>query len=264
LDVSSGGDFILRNDTDYLIQNQTVNGSHVRLRGGRKVVVMGVTVVIDMNWADILNSSELNTTGFELQVNPYPETDSRSGGAPQAGREFYVEGCLVTGPTATQGFRINAAGYDVTIVNCHVDRLRFANSDHRGNSTTKRAGIYTTNHPDIIQMYNNACASLTVDGLSGYSMYQGFFFRAETATPSAPILLRRVDLHAFEEAGAIPEHDGLEGVLFAGHRMLNNYDSFPLTVESDVWVEGIQTTDGALLQGRFSTSDSMTQIQIAM
>lgn len=224
LDVSAGGAFILRNDTDYKIVNQSASGN-VRLRGGRRVVVMGLAVTIDRpdTW---YRESESATTGLELQENPYDETDPLSGGAPQPGRMFYCEGILLTGPHLTQGIRTACPTADLVLVNVHVAGVRFRDSDHRDGTRDN-----TTNHPDIIQTYGGV-KSLTIDGFTGYSAYQGFFFKEDNVIINGPIGLRRVDLHAIEVSDT-------SGNAYAGHRMLWNYRNQPITIPDDsVWVEG--------------------------
>jgi hypothetical protein len=225
LDVSAGGAFILRNDTDYLVQGQTAN-ANVRLRGGRRVVVMGLTVNIEhATWTTV---GEAETTGLELQENPYASTDARSGGDPLPDRAFHAEGVYLGGSRLTQGIRLNCPTADVRIVNSHVGMVRFANSDHRDGTNGQ-----STNHPDVIQTYGGA-KSLTIDGLTAYSAYQGLFFKEDNTIVGGPISLRRVDMHAVEYTAT--ERDGATRA-YAGHRMLWNYRNQATTTDN-VWVQG--------------------------
>ncbi|PID30530.1 hypothetical protein CR983_02655 [Candidatus Saccharibacteria bacterium] len=224
LDVSAGGSFLLRNDTNYLIRNQS-SPLFVRLRGGRKVVIMGLTVNVDRpnSW---YRESESKTTGLELQENPLPPTDPNRGGDPQPDREFYCEGVLLKGPSLTQGIRIACPTADVRLVNVHVAGVRFRDTDHRDG--TRRNVI---NHPDLVQTYGGA-KSLKFDGFTGYSSYQGLFFKEDNTIIGGPISLRRVDLHATETTDAT-------GTSCAGHLMLRNYRNQPVTVADDtVWIQG--------------------------
>lgn len=214
----------MRDDTNYKIVNQTA-AKGVRLRGGRKVVVMGLTVNIDRpnTW---YRESESLTTGLELQENPFPSTDPNSGGSPASDRMFYCEGILLQGATLTQGIRLYCPTADVTLSNVHVAGVRFRDSDHRDGT---RSNI--TNHPDLIQTYGGA-KSLIIDGFTGYSSYQGLFFKEDNNIIGGPISLRRIDLHATEALDA-------EGNAYAGHRMLWNYRGQTITCHDEsVWVEG--------------------------
>ena len=230
LDVSAGGVFVLRNDTDYKIVGQSAP-SNVRLRGGRKVVIIGLTVTVaNQNWTTL---SEAETTGLEFQENPYTTSDPpRAGGAPSSDREFYAEGVLLNGSELTQGIRLNCPTAAVTLVNIHVAEIRFHSNFHRDGKIVD--GLkYVTNHPDLIQSYGGM-KSLTIDGFTGYSMYQGFFFKEDLATVNGPISLRRVDLHAFEAADTVDS-----AYRYAGHVMLWNYQGQPIACHDDtVWIEG--------------------------
>ncbi|PID31308.1 hypothetical protein CR983_01815 [Candidatus Saccharibacteria bacterium] len=224
LDVTAGGYFILRNDTDYKVVNQTANGN-VRLRGGHRVVVRGLTV--NINRPDTWNKeSESLTTGLELQENPYPADNPLSGGSPQPDRQFYCEGILLEGPHLTQGVRVACPTADVHLVNVHVAGIRFRDSDHRDGTRGNRI-----NHPDLIQTYGGA-KTLSLDGFTGYSSYQGLFFKEDNTIVGGPINLRRVDVHGTEVFDD-------EGNAYAGHRMIWNFRGQPVTAVNDsVWIDG--------------------------
>jgi hypothetical protein len=231
LDVSAGGDFVLLNNTNYLIQNQSVTGSHVRLRGGRKVVVMGLTVTINQEWSTFQSGSEMYSTGLELQENPYVDPDPLAGGPLQADAEFYIQDFHATGPRLTQGMRVNCLR-DVKIKDMTVDAITFKNCDHRDGTN----GL-TTNHPDVIQTYNEGFKSLTIDGLVGQTGYQGLFIRGHLAVDkNRPVYLKNIHIKAIEFAS---QEEDSSSYNYAGMRLLSNIDEFyPFTVGDNVWIEG--------------------------
>ena len=228
LDVSAGGTIVLDNATDYKVVGQTA-ATKVLIRGGRRVVVMGLTINVD-DVAGWTTSSESSTCGLELQTYP------SNGTGAAADAEFYIEGLLVQGNTLTQGIRLNAQSHAVKLVNYHVAGVRFDDCDHRDGTNGR-----STNHPDAIQAYNGAFKSLDIDGMTAYSGYQGIFLRIgdsagyPTDADARPVTMRRTDLHAIEFTGS-------DGYDYAGHRMLWNYGHlgttlFPITLDEDTYTD---------------------------
>jgi hypothetical protein len=232
LNVGTGGTHVLRNDTDYLIRNQTLTQS-LRLQGGRRVVVMGLTITI--------TRADWTTVGSSVTCGLFLE-EGVTGGAPQANRAFYCEGIRMGGPNLTQGVLTYCPTADVYLSNIHVAGIRFDSCDHRDGTNGK-----TLNHPDLVQTTGSQ-KSLTIDGFTGYSAYQGLFFKEEENPQGGPIFLRRVDVRAIE-------HVGSDGISYPGNRMLWNESDQPLTIErGSVWVDGLPRNghqDGGFYRERF-------------
>lgn len=217
LDVSAGGTFQVADGTNVKIIGQTASGP-VLIRSNNNVVIMGLTITTNVpTWTTI---GESGSEGLELQHRTSAPT------TPAPDCTFHVEGVYITGPTLTQGIRTNCPGADVRLVNIHVDPIHFDSSDQRDGVNGK-----STNHPDLLQTYG-AQKSLVIDGFTGYSAYQGLFFKEDNTIVGGPISLSHVDVHA---VGGI----GSDGITYPGHRMLWNYRDQPITVSGDtVWVQG--------------------------
>lgn len=223
LNVGTGGVFLLRNDTNYLIAGQSITQS-LRLRGGRKVVVMGLTATISRSdWTTVGSSV---TCGVMLDENPSSAT--ADGGPPLADRAFHCEGMLFQGSSLTQGVLMSCPTAHVTLVNVHCKKIAFDSCDHRDGTNGK-----TLNHPDLIQP-DGGVKSITIDGFTGYSAYQGLFLKEDVNPQGGPVFLRRVDIHGVS-------HVGSDGITYSGNKLLWSHaaSNLPLTLESGtVWVEG--------------------------
>lgn len=217
LDVSAGGIFTVADGTNVKVVGQTANAP-VMIRSNNRVVIMGLTINVNVsNWTTI---GESGSEGLEMQHRTVAPT------TPAADSLFHIEGVRITGTTLSQGIRTSCPGADVQIVNCHVDPIGFDSCDQRDGTNGK-----STNHPDLLQTYG-AQKSLIIDGFTGYSAYQGLFFKEDNTIVGGPISLRRVDVHAVRRIGS-------DGVSYYGHRMLWNYRDQPITTDGDtVWVQG--------------------------
>lgn len=210
LDLTGGGEVFLDNSTDYLIRDQAIVGSSFcRLRGGRNIVLLGVERAGDPNYTGVGE----DTVAFEFRDEP----------ATAPGRTIHIEGVNVHAPNLSQGFILNCSTADVKIVNCRMyadgDPARFANCDQRDGTN----GL-SMNHPDLIQSWSGyggriyGFNSLTIDGLTAKTGYQGLFFQQEANSSIGDITMRRMDLHQGQFTGA--ELDAAPGIVYTGGALL--------------------------------------------
>ena len=197
IEITSSENLSLDPDTDYVVTKLQTTGGF-QIFGGRNIVIIG---------------GEIADGGLNIRKTTWnrPMTN---------GRIVHIEGVLFSGTdVVADGIGGDAPEAIIQIENCRIEG---------------RKGIKSGLHADVLQFWGGV-KELRVDGLSGFSNYQGIFTKVEASKTDKPIgvyKLRRVDLH---EKGA-PYEGGLPILMWFG-----SSDGFsPLRFEIErgsVWVE---------------------------
>ena len=194
---ASGGYLELDPQQDYRIVAPDVVEGLVSIRGGRNVVWIGGHI----------NISKAGAADVATQRRGLVVSDSPNGGNVE-GRVVHLEGLLIDGNDLAEGINTNAPSAVIQIQNVHVAGVRIRGADDRDGT-----GIYERgNHSDVVQIWGSQ-HELRIDGLTGASNYQGFFFEETAANRKRnPVRLRRINLTAISAVGE-------DGYTYAGHRM---------------------------------------------
>lgn len=147
----TGGLVKLDPNRDYILEmpNEAVQ-YQVAIRGGRNVVLVGGEIYIPWQGSD--SSAESHRRGMIIV---------------DVTGTIHVEGLLIHGSDIAEGIQINAPKATVQLQNIRVWGLK----------ARDQAG-FTDSHPDLIQTWGSV-GELRIDGFSGRSDYQGFFFKAD-------------------------------------------------------------------------------------
>lgn len=174
--TGSSGNVILDPNTDYVVTKLQRSG-FFQIFGGRNIVIIG---------------GEVSDGGFNIRQSTWGEMTP--------GRVVHIEGVLFSGTgVLADGIGGHAPEAIIQIQNCRIEG---------------RKGYKQGVHADILQFWGGV-KELRVDGLTGFSNYQGMFTKVETRFTDEPIgiyRLRRVDLH---ESGR-PYEGGLPILLWFG------------------------------------------------
>jgi len=196
LEITAAGNYALDPDIDYAVTKLDTEGS-VQFFGGRNIVVIG---------GEIHNGSLgiRKTTWSGRVMHP---------------RTVHIEGVLLSGEANGDGIWGEAPEAIIQVENCRIEGRR---------------GIKAGVHGDVIQMWGGV-DELRIDGLSGFSSYQGIFSKVEPDKTDKPIgvyKMRRVDLHPAGE----PYESGLPILLWFGSS--DGYSPLRFELErGSVWVQ---------------------------
>jgi hypothetical protein len=148
---------------DYIIDlpDEPVNRGIV-LQGGRNIVLIGGEIQIP--WQGD-HASVTNRTGLKILG---------------ATGTVHIEGLVIAGDDLSEGIQIDAPRAIIQIQNVGIYGVH-----------ARDEAYFSDNHPDLIQPYGGM-TELRVDGFTGSSDYQGFFFKG--GVPFARIDLRRVNI----------------------------------------------------------------------
>jgi hypothetical protein len=218
-----GGTLSLRSDTDYRVVTEGTITGPVQIRGGRNVVWIGGHLRIDDKPA---TATATHRRG--LVISDAPD------GTSVDGRIVHVEGLLIDGDDLSEGIDANSPRAVLQLQNIHVGAVLIRGSDDRD-----AKGVYTAgNHADVLQPWGGF-KEIRVDGLTGSSNYQGFYYSVDIGTGYGRSWFRRVNLTAMQAAG----EETIDGEVldYAGHRMYRaNVDRLgQQRIESGTfWVQG--------------------------
>ncbi len=194
---ATGGTLMLPDNVrDYPLNAPEIITGKVRIRGGRNVVWIGGHVRIAADRSD--NPGERH--GILIDDGPKAGVVD--------GRVVFLEGIRLEGDGLSEGVDTKAPKAHVVLQNIGIDTIRHRGVDDRDSTGKYAANLPLRNHPDIIQLFGGY-KSLSVDGLSGQTGYQGLQLIAESRPAGSipgPIKLRRINLEAVETPDEIAAH----------------------------------------------------------
>jgi hypothetical protein len=231
---SGGGTLSLRSDTDYrLVAPGTITGP-LHIRGGRNVVWIGGHIRID-------DKPAIATATYRRGL----VISDASDGSSVDGRVVHIEGLRIDGNDLSEGINTSSPRAVLQLENIHVRAAHIRGSDDRD-----AKGVYTAgNHADVLQPWGGF-KEIRVDGLTGSSNYQGFYYSVDIGAGYGKSWFRRVNLAAVQTTGE--ETINGEVMDYAGHRMYRaNVDRLgQQRIESGTfWVQHHQNSGWA--RGRF-------------
>ncbi len=194
---SSGGTINLDPDRNYRISAPQVIRGPVDLRGGRNIVWIGGHVSIND-----MPAYSVGTDRRGLVIRDHLNEPSHQG------RIVHIEGLLFDGNDLSEGIDLAAPSAIIQIQNVRVSAALLRGADDRDGT-----GNYPgASHPDVLQPWGGY-GEIRVDGLTGYTNYQGLYLLQDIGTPTqGDIYFRRMNLEAIERRG----EDGYD---YAGHRL---------------------------------------------
>ncbi len=236
LKIERGKTYDLDPSKDYKLVAPKVITGPVHIRGGRNVVWIGGHIRIpEPDWS----TKPAATKRRALVIS---DKDGVNGSP----RVVHIEGLLIDGPGLSEGINTNCPTAGVQLVKIRVGHPNEP-VHHMGEDERDGKNGWHTNHPDIVQTWGSQ-RFLKIDGLTGFSNYQGLFFREDRAGGDpvlGPIDLKHVDVHAVSV-------EGLDGRDWAGHRMITCYEGFtgPLTTDPET-VRVQHHPDGGWVDGKY-------------
>lgn len=194
---AAGGTVTLPNSQkDYRLTAPEMIHGKVRIRGGRNVVWIGGHIRIGKDLGD--NPGERH--GILIDDGKADDVVD--------GRVVFLEGIRMDGDGLSEGVDTKAPKAHIVLQNIGIDTIRHRGFDDRDSTGKYAANLPLRNHPDIVQLFGGY-KSLSVDGLSGRTGYQGLQLVAESRPVGSipgPIKLRRVNLEAVETPDEIAPH----------------------------------------------------------
>jgi len=192
---------------DYVVEMPAtaLKGLHgLQIHGGHNVVLVGGQVELPV---EAITSS--THAGRGLYIHGQTGT-------------VHVEGLHLTGPGLEDGINIDAPKAVVQLQNIRVDLAH---------------GSYSAHHADVLQVWNGP-KELRIDGLTGYTEYQGFFLLPTQYGAAQPqrFDIRRTDLHGTPNSAYMMWRDSLAWPL----KVTDVYvaPKNPLNRDSFLWPKG--------------------------
>src|SRR5690606_15568339 len=141
------------------------------IRGGRNIVMIGGEIEIPWQGDDV--TSEGPRSGLIIR---------------DVTGVLHIEGLLIHGPDIGEGIQIAAPDATIQLQNVRVWNLHARDQVN-----------FTDAHPDLIQTWGSV-GELRIDGFSGQSDYQGFFFKADSDGAHGDVRIRRTNIDGADTA----------------------------------------------------------------
>ena len=195
---TTGGHFVLEVDRDYRITAPEIIRGPVDIQGGRHIVWIGGHISIDY--------AGPHAPPWERRALHIGDHHSQPS---HQGRIVHIEGLLIDGDDLAEGIDMSAPSATLQVQNVRVFAVSIRGADDRDGTNGYTDGL---NHADVIQPWGGY-GELRIDGLTGYSNYQGLYLEQDIGTPTqGDIYIRRMNIEAIQTRG----EDGYD---YAGHIM---------------------------------------------